>query len=232
MSTSPTCQSAPVIEEDEEANTASSSSLSNSPHPPCSSSSPPTLIILYGFPGCGKLTTANVLATMLPNYKLFHNHVVINMLRHLFDFGTSSYQKFREQIWFDLMCEAGRNGDSVIFTFCTEMSAAPDLLDRLKVAYEEAGAEGIKNRQRYSQTEEKGRVIFVHLHCELETLRQRLPSQSRKDGKKLVSVEFFDQLLERGMFELPLPSNPDVELDVTNSTPEENAIKTCKSLSL
>jgi replication-associated recombination protein RarA len=46
------------------------------------------LIFLYGPPGVGKLTVAQELAGMT-GYKLFHNHLTVDLVYAVFDFGTS-----------------------------------------------------------------------------------------------------------------------------------------------
>lgn len=182
--------------------------------------SPPTLLILHGYPGCGKLTTANLLAPMLPGFKLFHNHLVIDVLNKLFAFGTESFRKYREQIWLDLMAEAGRNGDSLIFTYCAEWTMSPDFLNRLHEAFEAAGSEAMKRNNK----DGKGKVLYVHLDCDIDTVRERLANESRKDYEKLTSVELFDMILSRGAFDVVQPK-ADFVVNVAKCDPEDTAKK-------
>ena len=180
--------------------------------------SPPTLVILYGYPGCGKLTTANTLAPMLPGFKVFHNHLVIDVLNKLFAFGTESFRKYREKLWLDLIPEAARNGDSIIFTYCAEWTMSTDFLDQLQKAFEVAGAEGLKKHNLEGQ----GKVLFINLDCDLDTVKQRLTNDSRKGFEKLTSVELFEMILSRGAFNVPQPT-PDLVIDIAKSLPEETA---------
>jgi hypothetical protein len=48
------------------------------------------LIFLYGLPATGKHTVAQYLAA-LTGYKLFHNHLAVDLLLSVFDFGTQPF---------------------------------------------------------------------------------------------------------------------------------------------
>jgi cytidylate kinase len=50
------------------------------------------LVYLYGPPACGKLTVAGRLAE-LSGYRLFHNHLTVNAVRSVFDFGTEPFNQ-------------------------------------------------------------------------------------------------------------------------------------------
>jgi broad-specificity NMP kinase len=45
------------------------------------------LIFLYGLPGVGKLTVARELAEFT-GFKVFHNHLTVDLVGSVFDFGT------------------------------------------------------------------------------------------------------------------------------------------------
>ncbi|MBV7333655.1 hypothetical protein KFU94_36565 [Chloroflexi bacterium TSY] len=53
------------------------------------------LIIIYGSEASGKLTIAKQLAEKT-GFRLFHNHVSVDVARSLFDFGDEG---FSELIW-------------------------------------------------------------------------------------------------------------------------------------
>jgi hypothetical protein len=48
------------------------------------------LIFIYGLRATGKLTVAQELAT-LTDYKLFHNHLAVDLLLSIFEFGSSPF---------------------------------------------------------------------------------------------------------------------------------------------
>jgi hypothetical protein len=56
------------------------------------------LIFLYGLPATGKLAVAVELAAMT-GYKLFHNHLVVDLLLSVFEFGSPPFVEMREEIW-------------------------------------------------------------------------------------------------------------------------------------
>ena len=47
---------------------------------------------------------------------LFHNHLAVDLVRTLFEFGTDSFIRLREEIWMSSFSEAARAGRSFIFT--------------------------------------------------------------------------------------------------------------------
>jgi tRNA uridine 5-carbamoylmethylation protein Kti12 len=55
------------------------------------------LIFIYGPPAVGKLTVASELAK-LTGFKLFDNHVSIDFVKSVFDYGTRRYWKLIENI--------------------------------------------------------------------------------------------------------------------------------------
>jgi broad-specificity NMP kinase len=52
------------------------------------------LIFIYGAPAVGKLTVANEIARQT-NFKVFHNHLSIDCIEPIFDFGTASFFNLR-----------------------------------------------------------------------------------------------------------------------------------------
>ena len=55
------------------------------------------LVVIYGAPGVGKLTTANALA-VLTGFKVFHNHLSFELVRAVFDFPTPPFLRLLEAI--------------------------------------------------------------------------------------------------------------------------------------
>src|SRR5258707_14914397 len=135
------------------------------------------LVFLYGAPAVGKLTVARELAA-LTGFRLFHNHLTVDLVTSLFPFGSESFILLREQIWQAAFAEAARSRVSLIFTFNPERSVrerfVPDTLDTV----ESAG----------------GRVVFVELTCAAEELERRMEDPSRKEFGKLASVELYRTL--------------------------------------
>ena len=75
------------------------------------------LVFIYGLPATGKLTVAQALSK-LTDYKLFHNHLVVDLLLSTFEFGSTPFIELREEIWLSVFKRACRNNlKGLIFTF-------------------------------------------------------------------------------------------------------------------
>ena len=77
------------------------------------------LVFLHGPPAVGKLTVARELAG-LTGFRLFHNHLTVDLVSSLFSFGSEPFVLLREQIWLAAFGEAARQKVSLIFTFNPE----------------------------------------------------------------------------------------------------------------
>jgi hypothetical protein len=167
------------------------------------------LIFIYGMPATGKLTVAQELSAMT-GYKLFHNHLVVDMLLSVFEFGSAPFVELREQIWLSVFDQACREQlPGLIFTFAPEATVRPEFIDRAVAAI--AGA--------------NGEVIFVELVCPLAELKQRMDSPSRQEFGKLTSVPLFEQLAAGGSFDaLKMPA-PSMTIDTSLHSPRQAAIQ-------
>ena len=165
------------------------------------------LIVLSGAPGVGKLTVAQRLAEVT-GFKLFHNHLVVDALLAVFEFGSAPFVELRERFWLSVFEHAALEGpEGLVFTFAPESTVRDSFIPELRRTVLRHG----------------GAVSFVELTCPLEILRQRIALPSRQSGGKLVSVELFDQLREAGVFDRPVMPEPDLKLDTSRHTPDEAA---------
>jgi hypothetical protein len=163
------------------------------------------LVFIHGAPAVGKLTVARELAA-LTGFRLFHNHLTVDMVSSLFAFGTPSFVNLREQIWLDAFAEAARNDLSLIFTFNPERTVREKFIQDAIAAIETSG----------------GRVVFVELTCSATELERRLEEPSRKEFGKLASLEQYRSLKSAGAFQFPkLPS--EISIDTTNQSPAVTA---------
>lgn len=163
------------------------------------------LIFLHGAPAVGKLTVARELAG-LTGFRLFHNHLTVDLVSSLFPFGSESFIRLREQIWLAAFAEAARNGISLIFTFNPERTVRESFIQDTLDTIERAG----------------GRVVFVELTCAEAELERRMEEPSRKEFGKLASVELYRSLKDAGAFDFSkLPDG--LSFDATNHTPAATA---------
>ncbi len=163
------------------------------------------LVFLHGAPAVGKLTVARELAT-LTGFRLFHNHLTVDLVGSLFPFGSEPFIRLREQIWLAAFAEATRNDVSLIFTFNPERTVRERFIqDTLEVV----GCAG-------------GEIVFIELTCAEKELERRIADASRKEFGKLASVEQYRSLKDSGAFHFPkLPNG--ISLDTTNQLPVESA---------
>ena len=174
------------------------------------------LIFLHGMPGVGKLTVARELAGVT-GYKLFHNHLTVDLVGSVFEFGTPPFIKLREKIWLDVFSEAASSEvEGIIFTF----------------AFEPTVGEGFINGVRTTVESRGGEIFFVKLICSPEELEKRITSDSRARFGKLTSLEQFHELNDAGAFDDPGVTPDQLVLDTTNLSPDEAASKIASELKL
>ena len=174
------------------------------------------LIFLYGLPATGKFTVAKELATMT-GFKLFHNHLAVDLLLSVFDFGSEPFVSLREQIWLSVFTEAARSGlPGLIFTFAPEPTVRPAFLTQAIDAV----------------IAERGEIDFVELVCPLSDLKARMNLASRSEFRKLTSVPLFEQLHASGAFDSSHMPRPRLTIDTSLTTPTESAVRITQALKL
>jgi adenylate kinase len=142
------------------------------------------LIFLHGLPGVGKLTVARELAK-LTGFRIFHNHLAVDLVESVFEFGSSPFVELREKIWLEVFSRAvAANLDALIFTFAFDSSVRESFIENTREVIESSG----------------GDVLYVELRCSTEELERRIEHPSRQGFGKLSSVERFRELKEAGAF--------------------------------
>lgn len=140
------------------------------------------LVVIYGPPGSGKLTVAQKLAE-LTGYKVFHNHLTVNAVRALFEFGTPDFSRVLWQVRSGLIAEAARLDVNTILTLSPARGPEFTFPERLKQIEGVVGEHG-------------GEVIYVHLEPSPEILTERVIDPSREAYDKLMDPERLKQILE------------------------------------
>jgi hypothetical protein len=174
------------------------------------------LIFLYGLPATGKLTVAQELSA-ITGYRLFHNHLTVDLLLSVFEFGSPSFVTLREQIWLSVVeaaCESGLPG--LIFTFAPERTVREGFIAALRAVMEAKA----------------GEIEFVALTCPLPELMARMENESRRRYGKLASVSLFEQLHADGVFDpFPMPE-PAVTIDTGAHSAKAAAVAIAQELML
>jgi AAA domain len=136
------------------------------------------LILLYGPPAVGKLTIAKEIAK-LTGFKVFHNHLTVNLVAAIFPRGTPVYRQLLWDIRYAVFAEAARaNIDGMLFTMVYRRDQEPCIARCVEIV-ERCG----------------GNVCFVHVYCRAKTVRQRVVREDRKQHGKITSVEQLNELL-------------------------------------
>ena len=154
------------------------------------------LCVLYGLPGVGKLTVARELSRLRLEYKLFHIHMLADMLEPLFGFGSQGFVELRDRIWPMVIERAVGDGlPGLIATIVFERSVPEAMVPNVRDRVVEAG----------------GAVRFVQLVCEKAENERRLASPARTRHP----VELFNDILAAGQFTTPADLGDTLTLDTT-----------------
>jgi len=174
------------------------------------------LIFLYGIPATGKLTIGQELAA-ITGYKLFHNHLAVDLLLAVFEFGSPQFIALREQIWLSVFESASQSQlPGLIFTFAPEATVRPEFISNTIETIARNG----------------GVIHFVELTCPIDELKRRIESPSRARYQKLASLSLFEQLHADGAFHsFPMPSAA-ISIDSSAHTPAQAAAEIASSLQL
>jgi tRNA uridine 5-carbamoylmethylation protein Kti12 len=164
------------------------------------------LIVIYGAPASGKLTIAKKVA-QATGYKLFHNHLTVDLLKELLQFGTPEFFELNQQIKLELLEATAKQGlvEGVIYTFVYDRQTDNSFIEKLKE---------ISKRQDID-------LQFIQIYCDKEELLKRVTEDSRKEYKKVHSAEGLSKYLESGDFMSEVPDVDSQKIDSTNLEIEE-----------
>ena len=176
-----------------------------------------TLVYLYGPPASGKLTVATALAET-SGYRLFHNHLTVNPLREVFEFGSPAFIRVSTRWRLDVFAEAMASGIDLIFTNNSAWG-------------------GDNGRERFVEFAEQarrvvaangGRTLFVQLTAPRDVMLRRVSNQSRVDLGKVIRPERLIQKLDT--FDSSALHDNDMLIDTSTVTPEEAAAQIVAAL--
>ncbi|MGE0056782.1 MAG: AAA family ATPase [Dehalococcoidia bacterium] len=174
------------------------------------------VVMLYGAPGVGKLTTGKALQR-ITGYRLFHNHLTVDLVAAVFDFGTVAFREVREQIWLDVMRRAAREQvPGLIFTFVFEPTVLPGFVERLTAVLTSEGAT----------------LHPVELRCEVNENLRRVQAPDRAHYLKTRNAADVRSGIEAGVFLAPTAIPGTIGVDITSSQPEETALRIIDALGL
>ena len=177
------------------------------------------LLIICGPPASGKMTVGQELQK-LTGYKLFHNHLSLELVNQFFDWGTPHFKKLDKQIRFSIFEEVAKsNLEGLIFTYVWAFDEPTD------TAYIEEIVEVFKERNPT--------VCFVDLVCDLEERLQRNKHENRlqhKPSKRDVvfsekNLLKIEKTYRMNSYEGEFPDKEFFKIDNTKLTAQETAVK-------
>jgi hypothetical protein len=155
------------------------------------------LVLIYGAPGVGKLTTARALAA-LTGFRLFHNHLVFDLASAIFEFPSTPFMELAGQVRFAVFEAAAREGVAgLIVTF---VYAEPDDDPFVRKVIRVVEGHG-------------GQVDLVRLICAQATHEERVLAAERKSFGKITSVEQLREAMARWNLGAAVPFRPSLEID-------------------
>ena len=179
-----------------------------------------TLLFVFGPPAVGKMTVGRAIADA-SDFRLFHNHHVIEPLLDVFEFETPQFQRLLEEFRQRVLEEAAAADVDLVFTLVWGLDLPEDaaVMRRHLAPFVEAGR----------------RIVMVELYADLETRLARHGTPYRLSEKKskrdLAWSEDNVRGLERYQMNSGVPSPadeviaafPHLRIDNTERTPEDVA---------
>ena len=126
------------------------------------------LLVIFGPPAVGKMTVGRAVADA-SDFRLFHNHMTIEPLLELFDYGTPPFKVLNDEFRVRVIEEAATWGTDLVLTFLWPLDDVDDLavVERYIAPYVEAGRP----------------VAFVELAAPLDTRLERNRTEARLAAK-------------------------------------------------
>lgn len=130
---------------------------------------PMTFVLICGAPASGKMTIGQELQK-ITDYKLFHNHMSLELVNQFFDFGTPHFKALDKQIRFDIFKEIAKSDiEGLIFTlvWAFDFKEDEEYVDEIVALF----------------SERNPKVCIIELNCDLEERLKRNKHENRLKHK-------------------------------------------------
>ncbi len=164
------------------------------------------MIFLYGPPAVGKLTVAKELAK-ITGYKLFHNHLTVDLVSSLYEWGSPKYWEYLRNIREQLLASLAKDNVDIIFTYVYAAGEDEEVMERMFKKIEENG----------------GEVLLVQLTTSVEKLKERIVAEDRRQFKKMYKTESLDSWINQYKLFEAYPDLHNLVVENSNMSPTEVA---------
>ncbi|PIR87146.1 MAG: hypothetical protein COU11_01880 [Candidatus Harrisonbacteria bacterium CG10_big_fil_rev_8_21_14_0_10_49_15] len=165
------------------------------------------LIFLYGPPAVGKLTVAQELEK-LTGFKIFHNHLTIDLVKSIFSRASAEREKFINKYRLELIEAAAKTDVNLIFTMVYAKEADDPFVKKIINRVKKHG----------------GEVCFVQLLCEEGELKKRIKNASRKKFSKMKKIASLKDVMEKHDLVSGMPFENNFIVNNTKLSPRKTAI--------
>ena len=143
----------------------------------------------------------------LTGFRLFHNHVSIEFVQSLFEFGSTPFQRLTDKYRKEMIEEAAKEGVNAIFTFVYEKTTDDPFVGSVLRKVEAHG----------------GRVCFVRLQCKRDELERRVTSRVRKSLGKIATKRLLNRVFKKFDLDSEIPFQPSLTIDTETQSPRKAA---------
>lgn len=164
------------------------------------------LVVIYGPPAVGKMTTAERLGA-ITKYQVFHSHLAIDLVNSITpEDGGKAYYDFLFKIIYETVEFAWKNGQTgLIMTIAyTGSEKQKELLKQLKTLVESNGDS----------------ICPVKLFASMDELKKRVVSPSRDYYGKLMSADELEKWMAETNYISKMDIAESLEIDNTGISPE------------
>lgn len=167
------------------------------------------LVVIYGPPAVGKLTVAKELSR-ITGYKIFHNHLALDMLESVLERSSSKYWELLDKYRLELIDAAAKDNAKGLIITSVHINGPDDkfIRDLIKI-----------------MEENNGSSHFVHLSCDMVELKGRLADPSRKRHGKLTDAAVLEKFMSEKDVVSQIGFVSSLRIENTNMPAEEVAIR-------